>query len=97
MREALISVAVGTAVLLSGGFTPARCAELGPSPAVIAPPITAGCRSVWICGAHDCGWRPICRPAAAERYYGYPLYGAYGPYGGTAYWGGYTASGWGYR
>jgi len=27
----------------------------------------------------------------------FPLYGAYGPFGGTAYWGAYTLSGWGYR
>jgi|RhiMethySRZTD1v2_1073278.scaffolds.fasta_scaffold786368_1 hypothetical protein len=25
------------------------------------------------------------------------LYGAYGPYGGVAYWGSYTLSGWGWR
>lgn len=30
-------------------------------------------------------------------YYCYPLYGAYGPYGGTSYWGAYTEAGWGYR
>jgi hypothetical protein len=27
----------------------------------------------------------------------YPLYGAYGPYGGALYWSQYTYSGWGYR
>jgi hypothetical protein len=31
------------------------------------------------------------------RYYCYPLYGAYGPFGGTAYWGAYTDAGWDYR
>ena len=30
-------------------------------------------------------------------YYCFPLYGAYGPYGGTSYWGAYTDAGWGYR
>jgi hypothetical protein len=30
-------------------------------------------------------------------YYCYPLYGAYGPYGGTSYWGAFTEGGWGYR
>jgi hypothetical protein len=41
-----------------------------------------------------CGWR--CRGGCPDRYSCYPLYGAYGPYGGTAYWARYTISGWGY-
>jgi hypothetical protein len=34
---------------------------------------------------------------SCTRYYCYPLYGAYGPFGGMAYWGAYTDAGWGYR
>jgi hypothetical protein len=41
-----------------------------------------------------CGWR--CHGGCPERYICYSLYGAYGPYGGTAYWARYTLSGWGH-
>ena len=41
-----------------------------------------------------CGWR--CHGGCPERYTCHSLYGAYGPYGGTAYWARYTLSGWGH-
>jgi hypothetical protein len=45
------------------------------------------------CGPYDqCGF-PVSCPSGTC----YSLYGAYGPYGGTAYWGRYTYAGWGYR
>jgi hypothetical protein len=40
-----------------------------------------------------CGWRHSCCP---DRYSCSSLYGAYGPYGGAAYWTRYTYGGWGY-
>ena len=40
-----------------------------------------------------CGWRHTCCP---DPYSCFSLYGAYGPYGGTAYWSRYTYGGWGY-
>jgi hypothetical protein len=40
-----------------------------------------------------CGWRHTCCP---DRYTCSSLYGAYGPFGGTAYWTRYTYGGWGY-
>jgi len=40
-----------------------------------------------------CGWRHNCCP---DRYSCSSLYGAYGPYGGAAYWSRYTYGGWGY-
>jgi hypothetical protein len=40
-----------------------------------------------------CGWRHTCCP---DRYSCSSLYGAYGPYGGAAYWSRYTYGGWGY-
>jgi hypothetical protein len=40
-----------------------------------------------------CGWRHTCCP---DRYSCSSLYGAYGPYGGAAYWTRYTYGGWGY-
>jgi hypothetical protein len=45
------------------------------------------------CGPYDrCGFPVVCPSGAC-----YSLYGAYGPYGGSAYWGQYTYSGWGRR
>ena len=36
----------------------------------------------------------VIRPACPDAYSCSPLYGAYGPYGGAAYWTRYTYSGW---
>lgn len=36
----------------------------------------------------------VVRPACPDPYSCSPLYGAYGPYGGAAYWTRYTYSGW---
>jgi hypothetical protein len=45
------------------------------------------------CGRYDhCGF-----PVACPSGMCYSMYGAYGPYGGTSFWGRYTYSGWGYR
>lgn len=41
-----------------------------------------------------CGGMPCIRPCP-DGYSCYPLYGAYGPYGGVNYWGAYTFTGWG--
>jgi hypothetical protein len=53
-----------------------------------------GCRDSY-CGLYlPCGATCTVCP---DRYSCFPLYGAYGPFGGTAYWGAYTLTGWGYR
>ena len=45
------------------------------------------------CGPYDqCGFPVKCPSGTC-----YSLYGAYGPYGGTVYWGRYTYAGWSYR
>jgi len=36
----------------------------------------------------------VMRPACPDPYSCAPLYGAYGPYGGAAYWSRYTYAGW---
>lgn len=36
----------------------------------------------------------VVRPACPDPYSCAPLYGAYGPYGGAAYWTRYTYAGW---
>jgi hypothetical protein len=41
-----------------------------------------------------CGDLPCVR-VCPDGFSCYPLYGAYGPYGGVAYWGAYTLTGWG--
>lgn len=53
-----------------------------------------------VCHGSGCGpYTPCrnCRAICPDGYSCSPLYGAYGPYGGTAYWGGFTYTGWGYR
>ena len=55
------------------------------------------CHSVRYCGPHGCVWRHSCHALCPDGYSCYPLYGAYGPYGGVAYWDGYTGGGWEYR
>jgi hypothetical protein len=59
---------------------------------------TAGldCQNVRQCGPTGCNWHRVCRGQCPDGVSCYPLYGAYGPYGGVAYWGSYTDSGWGY-
>ena len=44
------------------------------------------------CVRDQCGFPVKCPDGTC-----YSLYGAYGPYGGTVYWGRYTYAGWGYR
>jgi len=45
----------------------------------------------------QCGPYQRCLPAPCpDRYSCYSLFGAYGPYGGAAYWSRYSYDGWGY-
>ena len=46
-------------------------------------------------GGPTCGYYP-CRPVVGcpDRYSCWSLYGAYGPYGGAAYWSRYSYEGW---
>jgi hypothetical protein len=47
---------------------------------------------------HKCGrYEPCGFPVACPSGICYSLYGAYGPFGGTSYWGRYTYTGWRYR
>ena len=49
--------------------------------------------------AHWYSYRPCrgYRCGCPDRYSCYPLYGAYGPYGGVPYWSAYSSFGWGLR
>jgi hypothetical protein len=52
------------------------------------------CRSVWRCGPSGCGLHSDCRRGCPDGISCFPLYGAYGPYGGLAYWGAYSYNAW---
>jgi len=54
------------------------------------------CRDLWRCGPAGCDWHRVCARPCPDGYSCSPLYGAYGPYGGVAYWASYTYGGWGY-
>jgi hypothetical protein len=53
------------------------------------------CQDLWRCSptAAAIGYHVCTRPCP-DGYSCSALYGAYGPYGGVSYWGGYTDSGW---
>ncbi|MFL6797977.1 MAG: hypothetical protein ACJ8F3_11235 [Xanthobacteraceae bacterium] len=58
-------------------------------------------KRVQVCRGPHCGpYAPCgvnCRRVCPDRYSCGPLYGAYGPYGGTGYFGAFTFTGWGAR
>jgi hypothetical protein len=87
-------VAAVFALICSIYLTSAATADEGPI-------IRHGKKIRHICLGRHCGpYTPCgvrCRVVCPDRYSCYPLYGAYGPYGGTRFWGAYTYSGWGYR
>lgn len=54
------------------------------------------CQDLQRCGPDGCNWYQVCTRPCPDGFSCSPLYGAYGPYGGVSYWGGYTDSGWSY-
>ncbi len=48
------------------------------------------CRLVQYCGPTSCEWRRVCPRGCPDGISCAPLYGAYGPWGGQAYWGSYS-------
>jgi hypothetical protein len=52
------------------------------------------CPTVRHCVDGHCSWRKACWRGCPDLYSCWPLNGAYGPYGGAAYWGAYTSAGW---
>ena len=94
MCKIALTVAAVFALICSLSLTSAAMADEGPI-------IRHSKKIRHICVGRHCGpytpCRVRCRVVCPDRYSCYPLYGAYGPYGGTRYWGAYTYSGWGYR
>jgi hypothetical protein len=83
MRKLILTIAMAASGLLA--ISSANAADLaveGRGPRVA----TSHCGRHWHCWV-----------GCPDGYSCSPLYGAYGPYGGTAYWGAYTAVGWGPR
>ena len=56
--------------------------------------LVSSCRAVWRCGPNGCAWHKVCPRHCPSRYACHSLYGAYGPYGGVAYWNRYYSWGW---
>jgi hypothetical protein len=96
----MIAAIVSTLVMMAMVPAPAIAADVGihtkrvvrsAAPEVLYSP----CGSVWKCGPSGCAWYRACWRRCPDRYSCSPLYGAYGPYGGVAYWSAYSGS-WGY-
>jgi hypothetical protein len=90
MRAAMFMLALSVPLL--GAINGSANADEGPA-------VRHARRSAPTCQGPKCGpYAPCgvrCRVICPDGYSCQSLYGAYGPYGGTAYWGAYTYSGWG--
>src|ERR1700736_2345106 len=100
MGKVILTIALAAA--LFGGMSAsgtARAADMGVYGGEAPGRVGVGgrCARQWICGPEGCGWQRFCRVGCPDGYSCSPLYGPYGPYGGTAYWGAYTSVGWGPR
>lgn len=98
MRRMLLLLAASTLIALAAPSVGSG-AELSESSAP-RPYRTTGsaakCPLVRQCNESVCVLRRLCPVSDCPP--GYPchsLYGAYGPYGGSRYWGAYTSTGWG--
>jgi hypothetical protein len=92
VRNIILAMTAALALFASGALTPGALADE-------APPVRHAKRVHHACTGPHCGpYQPCgarCRIVCPDGYSCAPLYGAYGPYGGVGYWGGYTFSGWG--
>jgi hypothetical protein len=96
-RIALVAAGVCMAGCVALGFsTSGGAAELVAPRAHVAEAMTP-CDGIRPCRPVSCRLDHRCRPLCPDGYSCYPLYGAYGPYGGMAYWDAYTGGSWEYR
>jgi hypothetical protein len=99
MRKIMLATLAGLALISCGCLTGSSMAD--EAPIVRSKKVRAACHGPHCGGPYSsCAGgrcRTVCPYARGEARYSpcYPLYGAYGPIGGTGYWGAYTYSGWG--
>jgi hypothetical protein len=94
MRKTILALVAVLALAASGCLTRAAMAD--------GMPVVRHSKVVHhVCRGPHCGpYAPCgapCRMVCPDSYSCFPLYGAYGPYGGAGYWGAYTLTGWGPR
>jgi hypothetical protein len=99
MPKILLTLAAAFMVVLAGmslSFE-AKAADTNKPRANLDRIATASpnCRDLWRCGPAGCNLHHVCARPCPDGYSCSPLYGAYGPYGGDAYWASYTYGGWG--
>jgi hypothetical protein len=92
MRKALLTMTALLAFVVCGCLTEGAVADE-------APVIRHSKKVRHVCHGPHCGPYAACgarcRMVCPDRYSCFPLYGAYGPVGGSGYWGAYTYVGWG--
>jgi len=95
MTRLLWALAAVSAVVFGSLFASinANAADVGGTPHYSR---SAGlyCQEIWRCGPAGCDWHRVCSRPCPDGMSCAPLYGAYGPYGGQGYWGGYSDIGW---
>lgn len=98
MSKTLSMAFAAAAVAFAGAMTTidAKAADTGISAGRRIAASNRYCQDLWRCGPNGCNWYHVCTRPCPDGYSCTPLYGAYGPYGGASYWGGYTDSGWAY-
>jgi hypothetical protein len=90
MRKVAVSILATMAIISCGSFVQGTRADEANVRSIKKVRPVAHARR---CGPYDrCGIPASCPSGTC-----YSLYGAYGPYGGTVYWGRYTYAGWAYR
>jgi hypothetical protein len=102
MRKVLFALGTVTLICSAGGVDLDRAAaseSVVVKKRIVKPRVVdvGSCRAAWRCGPGGCDWRRVCARRCPDGISCYPLYGAYGPYGGAGFWGAYTPSGWGWR
>jgi hypothetical protein len=102
MRKAVLMVAAGAIALAAtahGTMAASPAASSAIQRAAEAADVTSKifyrCERVRMCDPGGCWVKRICWRNCPDGISCYPLYGAYGPYGGIGYWGAYTSTGWG--
>jgi len=95
-----LSVALAAAIVALAGVTTVVSAKAADTGVSTSRRYSSNlyCQQIWRCGPNGCDWHRVCSRLCPDGSYTCTsLYGAYGPYGGVSYWGGYTDAGWAYR